>query len=96
MWARLQVSRVAAASVEVEVVICEEHPRQVVVGTAVCLTLTTDRQTDRRERAVATETKRRKERKAFLTATAERKWYELWRRRDTWRGHWWSPCKSRR
>lgn len=40
------MSLVCAASVEVEVVICEQHPREVVVGTAVCLTLMTDRQTD--------------------------------------------------
>lgn len=43
---RSQVSRVRAASVEVEEVICEQHPREVVVGTAVRLTLPTDRQTD--------------------------------------------------
>lgn len=44
----LQLSRgVCAASVEVEVVICEQQPREVMVGTAIGLTLTTDRQTDR-------------------------------------------------
>lgn len=34
--------RVQAASVEVEVVVGEEHPREVMVGTAVGLTLSTD------------------------------------------------------
>lgn len=67
------VSRVGAASVEVEVVIGEQHPREVVVGSAVRLTLTTDTQTGRPLEAVAMETRRR-ERRRFLTATAERKW----------------------
>lgn len=34
--------RVQAASVEVEVVVSEEHPREVMVGTAVGLTLSGD------------------------------------------------------
>ena len=66
--------RVRAAPVEVEVVICEQHPRQVVVGTAVRLSLTTDR------RVRGLSPRKRAGGKAgtpLLTATAERKWYEL-------------------
>lgn len=40
----LNVCRVYAASVEVEVVVSEERPRVVMVSTAVCLTLRKDTQ----------------------------------------------------
>lgn len=64
----LHLSRgVCAAPVEVEVVVCEEHPRQVMVGTAVGLTLAGHRQVkgaepQTGERGGATE--REKKRKA--------------------------------